>query len=174
MSNKSVNNDSIEDDSVKSPENDAITSVEVLKGDEVIYEEEDSAKEESVKEESNEEEKSAKEEDFGKEESEEAVSDKEESDKEDKYGATIANIYQWAAKLKDEFKSEASDITHDISEKAAAMMLTKLLNAIDTELENFDKKVKEAKDLIANAETERSEIAKKKEKYQGMIDQLDS
>ena len=169
MSNKSVNNDSIEDDSVKSPENDAITSVEVLKGDEVIYEEEDSAKEES-----NEEEKSAKEEDFGKEESEEAVSDKEESDKEDKYGATIANIYQWAAKLKDEFKSEASDMTHDISEKAAAMMLTKLLNAIDTELENFDKKVKEAKDLIANAETERSEIAKKKEKYQGMIDQLDS
>ena len=171
MSNKSVNNNSIENDSEKSPENDDITSVEVLKGDEVISEEKDSGKED----ESGKEQNSAKEESEKKENSDKEQSDKEEgSEKEDKYGATITNIYQWAAKLKDEFKSEASDMTHDISEKAAAMMLTKLLNSVDTELEAFDKKVKDAKDLIANAETERSEIAKKKEKYQGIIDQLDS
>ena len=101
-------------------------------------------------------------------------SKKSDSNKEDKYSATIANIYQWAAKLKDDFKSEASDMTHEVSEKAAAMLLTKLLKSIDAELEGFDKKVEDSKNLVANAEEERKKIADKKEKYQGMIDQLES
>ena len=101
-------------------------------------------------------------------------SKKSDSNKEDKYSATIANIYQWAAKLKDDFKSEASDMTHEVSEKAAAMLLTKLLKSIDAELEGFDKKVEDSKNFVANAEEERKKIADKKEKYQGMIDQLES
>ena len=101
-------------------------------------------------------------------------SKKSDSNKEDKYSATIANIYQWAAKLKDNFKSEASDMTHEVSEKAAAMLLTKLLKGIDAELEGFDKKVEDSKNFVANAEEQRKKIADKKEKYQGMIDQLES
>lgn len=101
-------------------------------------------------------------------------SKKSDSNKEDKYSATIANIYQWAAKLKDDFKSEASDMTHEVSEKAAAMLLTKLLKGIDAELEGFDKKVECSKNFVANAEEQRKKIADKKEKYQGMIDQLES
>ena len=101
-------------------------------------------------------------------------SKKSDSNKEDKYSATIANIYQWAAKLKDDFKSEASDMTHEVSEKAAAMLLTKLLKGIDAELEGFDKQVEDSKNFVANAEEERKKIADKKEKYQGMIDQLES
>lgn len=101
-------------------------------------------------------------------------SKKSDSNKEDKYSATIANIYQWAAKLKDDFKSEASDMTHEVSEKAAAMLLTKLLKGIDAELEIFDKKVEDSKNFVANAEEERKKTADKKEKYQGMIDQLES
>ena len=101
-------------------------------------------------------------------------SKKSDSNKEDKYSATIANIYQWAAKLKDDFKSEASDMTHEVSEKAAAMLLTKLLKGIDAELEVFDKKVEDSKNFVANAEEQRKKIADKKEKYQSMIDQLES
>ena len=140
MPNQDFNTSQVENESVAFPKNSAITSVEVLKGDDVISEE----------------------------------SKKSDSHKEDKYSATIANIYQWAAKLKDDFKSEASDMTHEVSEKAAAMLLTKLLKSIDAELEGFDKKVEDSKNLVANAEEERKKIADKKEKYQGMIDQLES
>ncbi|KAA0914325.1 hypothetical protein [Psychrobacter sp. ANT_WB68] len=104
--------------------------------------------------------------------SEEHITDK--SDKEDKYSSAIGNIYQWASKLKDEFKSEASDMTHEVSEKAAAMILSRLLEGIDTELEAFDKQVEASKELLANAEAERKKIADKKNKYQDMIDQLES
>lgn len=96
------------------------------------------------------------------------------SNKEDKYSATIANMSQWAAKLKEDIKTEASSMTYEVSEKTAAKILTKLLKSTDAELKGFDQKVEDAKDLVANAEEERQKIAAKKEKYQSMIDQLES
>ena len=98
---------------------------------------------------------------------------KDESDQDDKSGITMAGIYQWASKLKDDFKSDASGMTQDVSEKATAMMLGKLLNAVDLELAAFDKSLDVAKNLVATAEERRKKIAAKKEKYQGMIDKLD-
>ncbi|WP_227500364.1 hypothetical protein [Psychrobacter arcticus] len=91
-----------------------------------------------------------------------------------KHGTTIANIYQWAAKLKDNFTSEASNMTHDVSEKAVAIMLNRLLDAKTAELEAFDKKIAESEGSVDNAEEERSKISDKKDKYQSMIDQLQS
>ncbi|WP_372845165.1 hypothetical protein [Psychrobacter sp.] len=98
--------------------------------------------------------------------------DKSDADKEDKHSATIANIYQWAAKLKEDFTAEASNMTHDVSEKAVAIMLNRLLDAKTAELEAFDKKVADSEGSVENAEEERSKIADKKDKYQNMIDQL--
>ena len=98
---------------------------------------------------------------------------KDESDQDDKSGITMAGIYQWASKLKDDFKSDASGMTQDVSEKATAMMLGKLLDAVDIELAAFDKSLDVAKNLVATAEERRKKIAAKKEKYQGMIDKLD-
>ena len=104
---------------------------------------------------------------------EEDKSESENEDKhEDKHSATIANIYQWAAKLKEDFTSEASNMTLDVSEKAVAIMLNRLLDAKTAELEAFDKKVADSEGSVDNAEEERSRIAEKKDKYQGMIDQL--
>ena len=146
MDNKSLNNKDIDAESLDHPKNNEVTSVEVVKNNEVISEEPIT-------------DKSAKEDKY---------------DKEDKYSSAIGNIYQWASKLKDEFKSEASDMTHEVSEKAASMILSRLLEGIDTELEAFDKQVEASKELVANAEAERKKIADKKNKYQYMIDQLES
>ena len=99
-------------------------------------------------------------------------SEKQDSEQEDKHSVSIANIYQWAAKLKEDFASEASNVTHDVSEKALAMMLTKLLNAAQSELKAFDAKLDGAESPTENSEEERSKIAAKKDKYQGMIDLL--
>ena len=98
---------------------------------------------------------------------------KDKSDEDDKSGITMAGIYQWASKLKDDFKSDAVDMKHEVSEKATAMMLSKLLDAVDMELAAFDKSLDVAKNLLATAEERRKKIAAKKEKYQGMIDKLD-
>lgn len=98
---------------------------------------------------------------------------KDKSDEDDKSGITMAGIYQWASKLKDDFKSDAVDMKHEVSEKATAMMLSKLLDAVDMELAAFDKSLDVAKNLLATAEDRRKKIAAKKEKYQGMIDKLD-
>lgn len=97
-----------------------------------------------------------------------------ETNKEDKYSTTIANMSQWAAKLKEDIKTEASSMTYEVSEKTVAKILTKLLKSMDSELKGFDQKVEDAKSLVANAEEERQKIAAKKEKYQGMIDQLET
>lgn len=146
---------SLENNASEALENEAITGVEVLKGDKVTYKEGDFKDDES---------------DSGHKS---AKNHKSDSDKEDKSGLTMAGIYQWASKLKDDFKSEAADITHEVTEKAAAMTLGKLLDAVDMELAAFDKSIEVAKKLIANAEEERERIASKKDKYQGMIDKLD-
>lgn len=100
-------------------------------------------------------------------------SKKDKADQDDKSGITMAGIYQWASKLKDDFTSDASSMTQDVSEKATAMMLGKLLDAVDLELAAFDKSLDVAKNLVATAEERRKNIAAKKEKYQGMIDKLD-
>jgi len=63
-------------------------------------------------------------------------------------------------------------MTLDVSEKAVAIMLNRLLDAKTAELEAFDKKVADSEGSVDNAEEERSKIAEKKDKYQGMIDQL--
>lgn len=63
----------------------------------------------------------------------------------------MAGIYQWDSKLKDDFTSDASGMTQDVSEKATAIMLGKLLNAVDLELAAFDKSLEIAKNLIATA-----------------------
>ena len=101
------------------------------------------------------------------------ANDKDSSDEEDKSGITMAGIYQWATKLREDFKSDAVDMKHDVSERATAMMLSKLLDAVDMELAAFDKSLDVAKNLLATAEERRKKIAAKKDKYQGMIDKLD-
>ena len=102
----------------------------------------------------------------------EGASEKEGSDKEDKHSASIANLYKWAAKLKEDFASEAANMTHDVPEKALAIMLNKLLSGAEAELKAFDKKVEQSEEPMENAEEERSKLEAKKDKYQGMIDLL--
>lgn len=218
MSDKSTNNDNIKnaleslESAATTPSNDAVTGVEVVKGDTVVYEDGDFEDYNADKDyEVDEETKSGKDDESNKDDQddnsakedkhsttianiyqwasklkddfisdkkeaksdEEDKSDSENKDKhEDKHSATIANIYQWAAKLKEDFTSEASNMTLDVSEKAVAIMLNRLLDAKTAELEAFDKKVADSEGSVDNAEEERSKIAEKKDKYQGMIDQL--
>ena len=214
MSDKSTKNDNIKNalESLESAAttlpNDALTGVEVVKGDTVVYEDGDFEDYNADKDyEVDEETKSGKDDESNKDDQDdnsakedkhsttianiyqwasklkddlisdkkEAKSDEEDksdSENEDKHSATIANIYQWAAKLKDDFTSEASNMTLDVSEKAVAIMLNRLLDAKTAELEAFDKKVADSGESVDNAEEERSKIAEKKDKYQGMIDQL--
>ena len=103
-----------------------------------------------------------------------AKSDNKSDDKEASNSVTVANIYQWASKLKDDFTAEASTMAHGVSEKAVAIMLKRLLDNVDTELEAFDKKGEDSDELPANAKEERAQIVAKKDKYQSMIDQLQS
>ena len=218
MSDKSTNNDNIKnaleslESAATTPSNDAVTGVEVVNGDTVVYEDGDFEDYNADKDyEVDEETKSGKDDESNKDDQddnsakenkhsttianiyqwasklkddlisdkkeaksdEEDKSDSENEDKhEDKHSATIANIYQWAAKLKEDFTSEASNMTLDVSEKAVAIMLNRLLDAKTAELEAFDKKVADSEGSVDNAEEERSKIAEKKDKYQGMIDQL--
>lgn len=218
MSDKSTNNDNIKnaleslESAATTPSNDAVTGVEVVKGDTVVYEDGDFEDYNADKDyEVDEETKSGKDDESNKDDQDDnsakedkhsttianiyqwasklkddLISDKKEAksdeedksnseneDKhEDKHSATIANIYQWAAKLKEDFTSEASNMTLDVSEKAVAIMLNRLLDAKTAELEAFDKKVADSEGSVDNAEEERSKIAEKKDKYQGMIDQL--
>ena len=218
MSDKATVNEHIQKalDSLESAEtttsNDAVTDVEVVKGDTVVYEDGDFEDYNADKDyEVDEETKSGKDDESNKDDQddnsakedkhsttianiyqwasklkddfisdkkearsdEEDKSESENEDKhEDKHSATIANIYQWAAKLKEDFTSEASNMTLDVSEKAVAIMLNRLLDAKTAELEAFDKKVADSEGSVDNAEEERSRIAEKKDKYQGMIDQL--
>ena len=122
---------------------------------------------------SKEDEKSDKESKDSKSNKKDKASKKDKTDQDDKSGITMAGIYQWASKLKDDFTSDASGMTQDVSEKATAMMLGKLMNAVDLELAAFDKSLDVAKNLIETAEERRKKIAARKEKYQGMIDKLD-
>jgi len=218
MSDKPTNNDNIKnaleslESAATTPSNDAVTGVEVVKGDTVVYEDGDFEDYNADKDyEVDEETKSGKDDESNKDDQddnsakedkhsttianiyqwasklkddfisdkkeaksdEEDKSDSENEDKhEDKHSATITNIYQWAAKLKEDFTSEASNMTLDVSEKAVAIMLNRLLDAKTAELEAFDKKVADSEGSVDNAEEERSKIAEKKDKYQGMIDQL--
>ena len=178
----------------KSVKNNAVTGVEVVKDDTVVYEDGDfeeynaehdlevdtDAKlgnddKESDKDSKSKEDKSDKSDKKNKDnkKSDKKANDKDSSDEEDKSGITMAGIYQWATKLREDFKSDAVDMKHDVSEKATAMMLGKLLDAVDMELAAFDKSLDIAKNLIATAEERRKKIATKKDKYQGMIDKLD-
>ena len=206
------NNNSNNSNDKNTTENKAVTGVEVVKDDTVVYEDgdfkdynaandiqadkKDDSQESEHKDTPDDKEKvdksakkadkskndadnkSAEKEDkeSDKSEPEEADSKSDKTDKpqqEEKSGITMAGIYQWASKLKDEFTSEAADFTHEVTEKAAAMTLGKLLDAVEFELMAFDKSIEAAKKLIENAEEERKKIASKKEKYQGMIDKLD-
>ncbi len=192
MSNKDSNNSNKKD----SAKNNAVTGVEVVKDDTVVYEDGDfkdyntehdldvdtqdkSAKKEDKSDKDNKPSKNNKPKKDDKS-SKNAKSDKEDksgeedkSEQDDKSGITMAGIYQWASKLKDDFKSDASGMTQEVSEKATAMMLSRLLDAVDMELAAFDKSLEVAKGLVATAEERRKKIAAKKEKYQGMIDKLD-
>lgn len=206
------NNNSNNSNDKNTTENKAVTGVEVVKDDTVVYEDgdfkdyntandiqadkKDDSQEsehkdtpddkEKVDKSAKKAEKSKNDADNKSAEKEDKESDKSEPDEEDsksdktdkpeqeeKSGITMAGIYQWASKLKDEFTSEAADFTHEVTEKAAAMTLGKLLDAVEFELMAFDKSIEAAKKLIENAEEERKKIASKKEKYQGMIDKLD-
>lgn len=213
MSNNNSNNNNVENDK-KEVKNDAVTGVEVVKDDTVMYEDgdfedynadkeyeanndsdsdsdknnksttddksnkkdeksDDDSKDKNQQSDENEKsDKDSKNKD-SKSDKKDKSSKKDKSDEDDKSGITMASIYQWASKLKDDFKSEAVDITHEVTEKAAAMTLGKLLDGVDVELAAFDKSIEAAKKLIENAEEERKKIASKKDKYQGMIDKLD-
>lgn len=98
---------------------------------------------------------------------------KDESEQDDTSNMTMAGIFQWASKLREDFMSEATGITNGVTEKAAAMTLQRLIAVVDMELAAFDKSVEVAKKLIANVEEERAKIVSRKDKYQGMIDKLD-
>ncbi len=183
----------------KSVQNSAVTGVEVVKDDTVVYEDgdfeeyntehdlevdtdatlgeddkdsdKDSKSKEGKSDKSDKKNKDNKNKDDKK--SDKKANDKDSSDEDDKAGITMAGIYQWATKLREDFKSDAVDMKHDVSEKATAMMLGKLLDAVDMELAAFDKSLDVAKNLLATAEERRKKIAAKKDKYQGMIDKLD-
>lgn len=185
----------------EAPSNDGVTGVEVLKGDTVMYEDGDfedynaeKQAESNKGDESNKNDESNKGDEHGmtianiyqwaSKLKDEFISDKEgkfdsndketssKSDQDDKHSATIANIYQWASKLKDDFTSEAYSMTHEVSEKAIAMMLNRLLDAAEAELKTFDKNAEDSKEPVPNATEERSKITDKKDKYQSMLDQL--
>lgn len=170
MSNNTSNNDNVEK-TLGTPENDAVTGVEVVKDDTVMYEDGDFEDYNADQDyESDTDDNSDKDD---KSDKNDKSSKKDDSDQDDKSGLTMAGIYQWASKLKDEFKSETADLTHEVTEKAAAMTLNKLLDGVDAELAVFDKSVEAAKKLVDNADEQRKKIASKKDKYQGMIDKLD-
>ena len=182
--------------------NDGVTGVEVVKGDTVLYEDgnfDDYNADTNI--ESDKDDKSDKEDKFDmtianiyqwatklkddliadkgeksatNEKDSAAKSDNKSDDKEASNSVTVANIYQWASKLKDDFTAEASTMAHGVSEKAVAIMLKRLLDNVDTELEAFDKKGEDSEELPANAKEEREKIVAKKDKYQSMIDQLQS
>ena len=182
--------------------NDGVTGVEVVKGDTVLYEDgnfDDYNAETNI--ESDKDDKSDKEDKFDmtianiyqwatklkddliadkgeksatNEKDSAAKSDDKSDDKEASNSVTVANIYQWASKLKDDFTAEASTMAHGVSEKAVAIMLKRLLDNVDTELEAFDKKGEDSEELPGNAKEEREKIVAKKDKYQSMIDQLQS
>ena len=175
----------------KSVKNNAVTGVEVVKDDTVVYEDGDFEEynaehdlevdtdatlgeddKDSDKDGKSKEDKSDKKNKDDKK-SDKKANDKGSFDEDDKAGITMAGIYQWATKLREDFKSDAVDMKHDVSEKATAMMLGKLLDAVDMELAAFDKSLDVAKNLLATAEERRKKIATKKDKYQGMIDKLD-
>lgn len=163
MSNKETNtlkeNDNVEqalENNTESPNNETVTNVEVVKNTE-------SAQVDAV----NQDEQS------DDNHTDEAEPNSDKPSKEDSTGITMSGIYQWASKLKDDLKSEAVDMKHDVSERAVAMTLSKLVDAVDLELAAFDKSLVVARSVVANAEERRTKIAAKKEKYQGMIDKLD-
>ena len=131
--------------------------------DDFISDKEDKSKSESDKEDDG---------DSDSKEKSESKSDSDKENKEDKHSATIANIYQWAAKLKDDVASEAASLTDNVSEKAVGLMLKRLLDGVETELQAFDKQAEESKDSDANSDDERQKISDKKDKYQSMIDLL--
>lgn len=182
--------------------NDGVTGVEVVKGDTVLYEDgnfDDYNAETNI--ESDKDDKSDKEDKFDmtianiyqwatklkddliadkgeksatNEKDSAAKSDNKSDDKEASNSVTVANIYQWASKLKDDFTAEASTMAHGVSEKAVAIMLKRLLDNVDTELEAFDKKGEDSEESPTNVKEEREKIVAKKDKYQSMIDQLQS
>lgn len=183
MSNQPTDNDNIKnaleslENTTEAPSNNEVTGVEVLKGDKVMYEDGDFEDYNAEKQiESDKEGKSAKEDKTSNEDesdnNKDEPSEDDKSEKNDKYGATIGHIYQWASKLKDDFTSEASNMTHEVSEKALAMMLNRLVDGVEAELKAFDKKVEDSKESVPNLAEERSKISDKKDKYQSMLDQL--
>lgn len=131
--------------------------------DDFISDKEDKSKSESAEKDGD---------DGDSKEKSESKSDSDKENKEDKHSATIANIYQWAAKLKDDVASEAASLTDNVSEKAVGLMLKRLLDGVETELQAFDKQAEESKDSDANSDDERKKISDKKDKYQSMIDLL--
>lgn len=189
MSNNTSNNKSTK------KENDAVTAVEVVKDDTVVYEDgdfddynadhnyntDDSSKEDESKKDnkSNKDDKSDKDSKSDQKKDEDAnkkdedANKKDKSEQDDASGMTMAGMFQWASKLREDFMSEATGITNGVTEKAAAMTLQRLIAVVDMELAAFDKSVEVAKKLIANVEEERAKIVSRKEKYQGMIDKLD-
>lgn len=179
MSNNTSNNKSTK------KENDAVTAVEVVKDDTVVYEDGDfddynadhnydtDADDKSKKDnKSNKDDKSDTDSKSDQKEDEDA-NKKDKSEQDDASGMTMAGMFQWASKLREDFMSEATGITNGVTEKAAAMTLQRLIAVVDMELAAFDKIVEVAKKLIANVEEERAKIVSRKEKYQGMIDKLD-
>ncbi len=177
MSNNTSSNKNTE------KKNEAVTAVEVVKDDTVVYEdgnfddynadhnyetEADDADDNSSKEDMSEKDAQSKKDNDSDEDNK-----KNKSEDDDSSGMTIAGIFQWATKLREDFMSEATGITTGVTEKAAAMSLQRLIAVVDMELAAFDKSVEVAKKLIANVEEERAKIASRKDKYQDMIDKLD-
>ncbi|MBO1530379.1 hypothetical protein J3492_04020 [Psychrobacter sp. F1192] len=190
MSNNTSNNQNTKNQHTEK-ENDAVTAVEVVKDDTVVYEDgdfddynadhnyetdadDDSSKEDKSKKNgtSNKDDKS-EENNQSEQKKDEEADKKDKSEEDDSSGMTLAGMFQWASKLREDFISEATGMTNGVTEKAAAMTLQRLIAVVDMELAAFDKSVEAAKKLIVTAEQERAKIASRKEKYQDMIDKLD-
>lgn len=88
----------------------------------------------------------------------------------EEYGVSAGNVDQWSSKLKaEDRKNKESAVT---TPKSLADTAKHLLDGIDKELADFDKKVEEAKALVANAKEERAKIEAAKTEYQAIIDKF--
>ena len=89
----------------------------------------------------------------------------------EEYSVSENNIYQWSSKLKAE-QEASKQPSKPLGDNDIVTNAQKMLDGVDGQLEAFDKRVEEAKALVANSDKERKEIEGKKKKYQTIIDLL--
>ena len=89
----------------------------------------------------------------------------------EEYSVSENNVYQWSSKLKAE-QEASKQPSKPLGDNDIVANAQKMLDGVDGQLEAFDKRVEDAKALVANSDKERKEIEGKKKKYQTIIDLL--